>query len=543
MASAEVYDPKTDSWETVGSLNVARFRQAATLLQGGNCGPACGKVLVVGGSKVIDSGQRVALSSAEPALSSAELYDPATRTWSRTGALSTGRWNHSATLLATGGVLVAGGQLTHDGDHLGSSRKTVATAEIYDPASGTWATTASMAVARSGHTATRLGDGTVMVAGGWAESPVIGSGEGLKSREIYDPDQTPPRWRSAGELITAQVRHSATLLGGTGCSGANPATECGKVLIAGGGSPELYDPATGTSAPTTPPAHTRNGVYHRDGTATLLPSGTVVITGGECMCRSAEVFDPTSTASVSPPQIISVTPRSAQPTIKTSVVIDGDALDGATKVTFGGTEAEFTQVTNERIVAEAPPHAPGWADVVVTGKEGATSLRHRAARFLYSSLSGTWVAADPLRDERVGHVATALLDGRVLVAGGWTNSTEVYDPDADQWSRTDPLSVDRRGHTGTLLHDGRVLVVGGSESSGNTDLATAETYGPADGTWTTSTAVMSSPRTSHTATLLPSGHVLIVGGYYSFRGNYTYPTTVELYDPHTRLLVHDGAAA
>ncbi len=135
----------------VGSLAITREAHTSTLL-------ISGKVLVVGGYN-------------GSFLSSAELYDPATGTWSSTGSLTTGRSTHTATLLPSGKVLVAGG----NDSHASSS------AELYDPATGTWSATGSLTAARHSHTATLLASGKVLVVGG------IGSARYLEQRGTLRP--------------------------------------------------------------------------------------------------------------------------------------------------------------------------------------------------------------------------------------------------------------------------------------------------------------------------------------------------------------------
>ena len=262
IASAELYDPATGTWSATGSLNEGRGWHTATLLQNG-------KVLVVGGAGDSD-------------LYSAELYDPATETWSVTGNMHDLRFGHSATLLQSGQVLVAGGSpddfLTYEN-----------TAELYDPATGTWSVTGSLHQARVLSTATLLPDGKILLAGGVSYVP---SGGGFapqpsNSAELYDP--ATGTWSVAANLKTARTDHTATLL------------PSGKVLVAGGrywvppcpcpfndlNSAELYDPTSGTWKGTAKLKIAR--AFH---TATLLDSGNVLVaTGDPHGDNSAEIYN------------------------------------------------------------------------------------------------------------------------------------------------------------------------------------------------------------------------------------------------------------
>jgi hypothetical protein len=168
-----------------------------------------GKVLVAGG-----------FDSNFNALTSAELYDPASGSWTATGDLNIARSQHMATLLPDGKALVAGG---FDGGALTS-------AELYDAASGSWTATGSLNTARYLHTATLLFNGMVIVTGG-LDSNIDAS----TSAELYDPASG--SWTATGSLDTGRYWHTATLL------------PSGKVVVAGGfgatvnvlQSAELYD--------------------------------------------------------------------------------------------------------------------------------------------------------------------------------------------------------------------------------------------------------------------------------------------------------------
>ncbi len=141
--------------------------------------------------------------------------------------------------------------------------------------------------------------------------------------------------------------------------------------------------------------------------------------------------------------------------------------------------------------------------------------------------------AGELATARVGHTATLLVDGTVLIAGGlgddgFLTSAERYDPATASFTSTDRLQVARLGHTATVLGDGQVLMVGGDAANGGR-LAAAERYDPATGTFA-SVGSLSTGRSGHTVTLLPNGTVLVAGGFDS-DGNEL--ASAELYDPTT----------
>jgi N-acetylneuraminic acid mutarotase len=251
FASAEIYDPTTRSWTATGSMAEAHSLHAATLLPDG-------RVLVTGGQGWTgDRYQDVA---------SAELYDPATGSWTATGMMLKARFSHTATLLPDGRVLVTGGSAIDNGPPM------LASAEVWDPSSGTWTATESMTEARTGHTATLLPDGKVLVAGG------LGTGGNLASAELYDPSSG--TWSATGGMIETRIGHTATLLLG------------GIVLVAGGGaspsSAEVYDPSSESWTAAASMTEARYG--H---TATLLLDGTVLVAGGGGRA-SAEVYDPST---------------------------------------------------------------------------------------------------------------------------------------------------------------------------------------------------------------------------------------------------------
>jgi N-acetylneuraminic acid mutarotase len=331
-------------------MTVGRVAHTATLLPDG-------KVLAAGGNSDV---------------ATTELYNPASGTWSVTGNLAEPRYAHSATLLMTGDVLVVGGFLR--GTIVPVNRST---AELYTPSSGAW--TAAGNVSGGDHTATLLPNGKVLVAGGHAYSP-YGLDIHTNAAVLYDPASG--TWTATGSMADLRARHTATLLPN------------GKVLVTGGyswqgsanrASAELYDPATGTWSATGNLTQPRS-----DHTATLLHGGKVLVAGGrnqagsDAAAESAELYDP-STGTWTP----------------TGSLTHGRAFQTA------------TLLASNRVL-------------VTGGRDAHGTL---ATAELYDPTTGKWTSTGNLRQPRADHTATLLPDNRVLIAGGQTNdsrSAELY---------------------------------------------------------------------------------------------------------------------
>ncbi len=322
-------------------------------------------------------------------------------------SMNVARSGHTATLLPSGEVLIAGG-MNGNGSY-------IADCEVYSPAANRFSSAPSMSALRVGHTATLLANGKVLIAGGY-------NGNYLQNAELYDPQTR--RFTPTGRLTVPRSEHVAVLL-------AN-----GKVLLAGGvgtgysflASAELYDPATGRFTPTGSLTTPREG--H---TATLLKDGRVLVTGGhkdrrEAMTvhASAEVYDP------------------------------GRGVFMAT--------GNLTIPRHKHAAALLPDGSV----LIVGGSDRRDSRGQYDSAEIYDPASGTFKGAGRMSQARYKIVSAiaGLKDGSVLIAGG-AEHAEIYDPKTRQFRAVGgQFDTARYFAAATPLKDGRVLITGGYNDHG-----------------------------------------------------------------------------
>jgi hypothetical protein len=337
----------------------------------------------------------------------------------------------------------------------------------YGQSAGTFTSTGSMTVARTAYTATLLPNGRVLIAGGYYFSAIAE----LASAELYDPSTG--AFIPTGDMTTARAYHSATLL------------PDGRVLIAGGSSSnvaELYDPSTRTFTTT---GDMVNGGY---GTAILLADGKVLIAHPRlpfAAAATAELYDPaTGTFSATGDQLLSGAQQAAllaDGRVLLMICCTVEQLYNPASGTFSLT-GRTTRVYEDGFAAA--PLANG--KVLLSGgytEEGYPEVT--AGAELYDPGTGTFVPTGNMTVPRYYHTATPLGDGTVLIAGSQVvrfvdiaiASAELYDPATGTFSRTGDMTTARFGHTATLLLDGTVLIAGGWGLGGQ-GLASAELYKP-----------------------------------------------------------------
>jgi subtilisin-like proprotein convertase family protein len=469
------------------------------------------------------------MQDASQSQASAETYDQLSDAWTAVASMSWPRSGHSASLLPSGKVLVAGGTSAPG-----------SLSELFEPATGSWTSAGPLVHPRRRHVAVRLASGTVVAIGG-ADAT---SGVALASVERFDA-QAGTWSENPTPMLSPRLEHTATRLAD------------GRILVVGGrstslalASAELYNPASGQwTATNNSLANARFG--H---TATLLPNGRVLIVGGEngsgvypSVLSSCELFDPATggfTAAGVLPVLLrghsAVLLPDGRVLVSAGTYEPSDAPNPGTNTTA----ALYDPASDAWIVVGSAPsvgHHLGHAATLLPGGRvlltGGGLVGPIAVADVFSprsySLSSVPAFAETQRSP--GYSSTLLPDGRVLVAGGtdYTStlaSAETFNPATSTWTLTTGMGTPRRAHSATLLPSGRVLVAGGIDALDQV-AASSELFDPNTGTWT-STGTLLTPRQGHTATLLAEGRVLVTGGETTLAGT-TGMASAELYDPST----------
>jgi hypothetical protein len=321
-----------DAYTPTGNLTVPRTFHTATLVPNGN-------VFLAGGS------------SRNIPTSSTELYNPSTGTFTAAGDMTTPRYEHTATLLPDGKVLITGGLMRGEGGLLTPQ----ATAELYDPWTGSFMATGSMTVPRNRHVATLLHNGKVLIVGGSRPVPNR-AWPPYQSAEFYDPSTG--TFTATGDM-TEPGADTATLLPN------------GKVLItkcvddcynpAKPSHAELYDPSSGTFARTGDMVDALQGAGPK---VILLMDGKVLVAGGDLNVIGsaiAQIYDPAVGVFVSTGKMTADIEQGAAVLLPDgSVFISGESISFATHPIPGATGA--TELYDPISGAFGPPMAsrPLW---------------------------------------------------------------------------------------------------------------------------------------------------------------------------------------
>ncbi|WP_413568370.1 Kelch repeat-containing protein [Bdellovibrio sp. HCB117] len=540
-APAEIYDPTTNSWSLTPNMPTPCYFHTATLVPDSTGG----KVFVIGGSSTTF-------------LASMQVYDIASNSWSVAPPLTEARSGHTVTHL-NGKLIVAGGY---------SPSGALSTVEIYDIASNTWSAGASLLVARNAAGAVALASGKVLVIGGQSTA-----GAGLVSSEIYDPatntwtmDQralnegramspmftlndgrlllvggadpanamatvesyslspiASPEWK-APSLLPGRSYHTATLLNdgrvfvAGGVEGANPAT-----------STRIYTPSSNTWTPG-PNLSTFRG-YH---TATLLTSGKVFIAGGmnatNDAIQTADVYDPDTNSITTINMVLPRMLHSAIPLPGGKVLVSG----GINNITSITTKNEICDPALGTCTASSD-RPNGSYDLAVALKTGEYLFVGPFGVNLYQPLTDTWTAAASMTSLRVYHTAITLASGKVLALGGVdgstgtpTTTTEIYDPTTNSWSAGPTLDTALLFPVANLLPSGEVVLTGGLVGISTTSDQNVRVYDPVENQWTFAQPLKEA-RSHHTATVLKNGHLMVYGGENSTFGSL--PFWEQVFEP------------
>ncbi len=566
-APSEIYDPVHDVFRALGLPLLPRQNHSATLLRNG-------KVLLVGGTAPDDDDGTLDAPQA-----SLDVVDPRTGAVNALGSLPAPRSGHTATRLSDGSVLIVGGERPTSGLPYASLSDAYRVAE-----DGTMVEVGSLTIPRARHTASRMPDGRVVIAGGrrWETNPdQVPTVE--RTAEIFDPT-TNTFSMASGTMAEPRAEHLATVL------------EDGRLLMGWGSSaytcnayPEglIYD---GTGLVEYAPWHDPAPYF---GYVGCIPPGVAGVQLPDADVLFSRWLVPANPEVDFQPIIWLDADKGGVPGWSYALLADGTVLGAGAGVAsrFDARPALAVRASGmmdePRGRAASATLADGRVLIVggrrvdydaPVGEEDPVPFRFPRSGLLFDPIAQTWGSPVAAAKARIDATATRLDDGRVLVAGGSNQAgeddrpTELFDPSSETFGLGPALTFARARHTATRLTDGRILIAGGTLEDAHAELfdpatndldltgplglariahgavrlsdgrvailggfiaeatptASVEAFDPATGGFSNLGALLA-PRAQHGAVLLPSGKILVGGGA-GFAGNLN---SVELFDPET----------
>jgi N-acetylneuraminic acid mutarotase len=490
--------------------------------------------LLLDGTVLIAGGARGSQSFVYSPMASCERYDPARGTFSSAGSMILARYEHTAVLLTSGKVLVAGGFSSN------SYNSSTNGAELFDPVASTWSSAGTFTGGRADHLAVRLADGRVLIAGGW--SSLNSWSSALDTAQIYSPNAGAGTWASAGTMTSRRAYGAAALLPN------------GKVLIAGGAKSstesalvaEVFDPAAPVASAFSPSGTMTTGRIRF--ALVLLRDGNALALGGQAdngaFLASVERWANGSWTAVAPLSSAREYPMVALTPDNKLMVMTGDNDAGvvASAELYLPTGSQEQHLITPRVYATAL-YLPSGQLFLAGGNSNINGTNDLVSTELVEPRSATWTTGAQLGAAREAATATLLANGRVLVVGGKDPvsgaaraSAELYDPEANSWSAAGSLLAARHDHRALLLPTGKVLVTGGWDGAA---LASSELYDPQLNQWVPTGALATAMRPGPLV-LLSNGRAMRVGGETALSGGVP-ALSCELYDPVTGRWTATGA--
>src|SRR5438132_1552101 len=295
--------------------------------------------------------------------------------------------------------------------------------------------------------------------------------------------------------------------------------------------------------------------------APVVPAtAAVLVVGGQTTASmapltSGEIFASSAFTSAGNMSAARYQPTASLISAGATILIAGGANASGSAINTAETFQVASKAFGATTLSMLCAHKGHTATVLQNGKvliAGRTGVTISPCAELYDPVAGTFTRTGNMTTPVSDHAAVLLANGKVLIvvssvdrsgciSCAATSSAELYDPGTGTFSATGPMNAARSSPTATLLPSGKVLVAGGGVTPSGGPVRTAELYDPVADTFTSIASTLSVERQFHTATLLPNGKVLLAGGLTTAGSVVT--ATADLYDPATNTFHATGPMA